>query len=103
MPTLFVNCRKCGSEFPTPIGESKPGSSGLIITGLELRCPKCGTADAYSTPDFHLPAGTAGPGGGRDKAEEDLTSEHNAKEEARQEKYAGLGIVPPEGRSPRVE
>ncbi len=102
MPTLFVECKKCGTEFTTPMGETNPGSSGVIITGLRLRCQKCGTEDDYSTADFHVPKSVPGsaPGSG-DKAEEDLTTERNAKQEAAQEKFAGFGIVPPEGRSPR--
>ena len=100
MPTLFVKCRSCGNEFPTPIGEPKTGSSGVIITGLRLGCPKCGHEDTYSTADFHVPAETAGaPAGSRDKAEEDLATEHKAKQSGAQEKYAGLGVVKPESRS----
>jgi rubredoxin len=101
VPTLFVKCRTCGHEFPTPIGESATGRSGVIISGLVLRCPKCGADHPYSTSDFHIPSGISGPpSGGRNTAEPDLAGEHEAKQEASQEKLAGYGVVPPEDRAP---
>ena len=101
VPTLFVKCRKCGSEFATPIGEPKTGASGVIISGLQLRCPECGHDDQYSTADFHVPADSKGPpSGGRGSAQEDRSTEHEAKQDAAQEKLAGYGVVSPEGRSP---
>lgn len=101
MPTLFVKCRACGEEFPTPVAEPNTESAGVMITGLRLRCPKCGHEDRYSTVDFHVPAGTQGPpAGGGAIAQEDLTREHESKKEAAQEKLAGFGVVPPEDRSP---
>ncbi len=103
MPTLFVKCRSCGEEFPTPIGEAETGHSGLIISGLMLRCPKCGHDDRYSTADFHLPVGDAGsPVEGKSTSEPNPTTDHEAVQEAAQEKLAGAGVVPPEGRAPRV-
>src|ERR1700691_4156072 len=102
MPTLCVKCRKCGTEFPTPIGEPKAGASGVIITNLQLRCTKCGTDDQYSTADFHVPAETSGPpAAGRSADDPDLANEHAAKQEAAQEKLAGFGVVPPEKPSTR--
>lgn len=102
MPTLFVKCRACGTDFPTRIGEPKTGvPGGVIISGLKLRCPKCGKEDQYSTQDFHVPVDTTGPpGGGRAKAEPNPTSEHEGHEEAAQQKEAGHGVVPPEDRPP---
>jgi hypothetical protein len=103
MPTLFVKCRACGQEFPTPIGESEPGHSGVIISGLSLRCPKCAAEDQYSTADFHVPVGSkSSPAEDGTPTEPDLASAHHAQQGAAQEKLAGAGVVPPEGRSPRV-
>jgi ribosomal protein S27E len=101
MPTLFVACRSCGHEIPTPIAEPKTGAREVMITGLRIKCPDCGREDQYSTSDFHNPLGVNDPpGGDRVTAEEDLQSEHAAKRKGEQEKLAGLGIVPPEERSP---
>jgi DNA-directed RNA polymerase subunit RPC12/RpoP len=99
MPTLFVKCRACGREFPTPVAEPSTGAGGVMITGLELRCPKCGHSDQYSTADFHVLPGSGGPPfGGGGTAQENLTSEHEAKGEVAQEKLAGFGVVNPEDR-----
>lgn len=101
MPTLFVKCRACGREFPTPIGEPDASSKGVIISGLRLRCPNCGREDQYSTADFHTPRGTADPLAEGDVATDpDLATEHEARQDGAQEKFAGYGVVPPEGRSP---
>jgi DNA-directed RNA polymerase subunit RPC12/RpoP len=101
MPTLFVKCRACNQEIPSPVAEPKGDPSGVMISGLKIRCPKCGHEAEYSTADFHLPGGTGGPpSGGQVVGEESLASEHEAKLEGAQEKYAGYGVVPPEGRSP---
>ena len=101
MPTLFVACRSCGREIPTPVAEPKTGAKGVMITSLRIKCPKCGHDDQYSTSDFHAPpSGKDPPAGDLVKAEEDQESEHEAKKKGEQEKLAGLGIVPPEGRSP---
>jgi ribosomal protein S27E len=101
VPTLFVKCRACGHEIPTPVAEPKTGESGVMISGLRIRCPDCGHDDQYSTADFHLPSSDQGPpGGGRALAQEDMANEHEAQQKGTQQKYAGLGIVPPEERSP---
>jgi hypothetical protein len=100
MPTLFVTCRSCGTEFPTRIGEPTSGPSGVIISGLLLKCPKCGKPDQYSTADFHVPAGMEGPPPeGTSTAAPSPAEEHSAKNSEAQEKYAGFGVVPPENRS----
>jgi hypothetical protein len=100
MPTLFVECRACHQEIPTPIAEPNQGPSGVMISSLRVHCPKCGQDGEYSTADFHVPAGTEGPApGGRVTAHEDLASEHAAQLEGAQEKLAGLGVVQPESRS----
>jgi hypothetical protein len=102
MPTLFVACKSCGSEFPTPIGEREVGKSGVIITDLPLKCSKCARESLYSTGDFHIPAAVANaPKGGT--AVENLTAEHEAKQQARQERLAGTGVVSPDGPNPHVE
>ncbi len=101
MPTLFVKCKQCGTEFPTPMGETNPGLSGLLISGLRLRCTACGTEDDYSTLDFHVSADMPDSSvGSSDPAQADLTAEHTAKLAAAQEKAAGFGVVPPESRPP---
>jgi DNA-directed RNA polymerase subunit RPC12/RpoP len=100
MPTLFVKCRACGQEFPTPVAEPSTGAAGVMISGLQLRCPKCGHPDQYSTADFHVAPGSGGPpSGGGGTAQENLTSEHEAKVEGAQEKLSGYGVVDPEDRS----
>jgi DNA-directed RNA polymerase subunit RPC12/RpoP len=102
VPTLFVKCRACGKEFPTPIGEPKADPSGVIISGLKLRCPKCGHVAQYSTSEFHAAASSGGPpAGGLAEAEPNPTSEHEGKQTGAQEKFAGLGIVPPGDRPPQ--
>jgi hypothetical protein len=104
VPTLFVKCKGCNSEFPTPIGEPKSDETEVIISNLKLRCAKCGHEAEYSTADFHIPANAGGPpAGGGEVAVEDLTTEHNAKEMSSQQKLAGYGVVPPEGRPARGE
>jgi hypothetical protein len=102
MPTLFVTCKSCGSEFPTPIGEREVGKSGVIVTDLPLNCPKCSRGNLYSTGDFHIPPGVpnATKGG---TAVEDLTAEHAAKQKGRQERLAGTGVVSPDSTNPHVE
>ena len=83
------------------MSEPATGPSGVMISNLRIRCPKCGHDDQYSTADFHVPGNTDGPpSGGGGTATEDLTSEHEAKQDAAQEKFAGYGVVPPEGRPP---
>jgi ribosomal protein S27E len=101
MPTLFVKCRGCGHEIPTPVAEPKTGADGVLITALRIKCPDCGRDDQYSTADFHTPTVAKGtPGGGQNTAQENRAGEHEAKKKGEQEKLAGYGIVPPEGRSP---
>ena len=42
MPTLFVKCRACGQEIPTPVAEPTSGVAGVMISSMRVRCPKCG-------------------------------------------------------------
>jgi ribosomal protein S27E len=101
VPTLFVKCRSCGHEIPTPVAEPKTGAEGVMITGLRIKCPDCGHDDRYSTADLHVrPTGKSSPAGAPVTSQENLAGEHEAKLKGEQEKLAGLGIVPPEGRSP---
>jgi DNA-directed RNA polymerase subunit RPC12/RpoP len=61
MPTLFLKCRSCGKEFPTPIGVTDPKLQGsLIISGLKHRCPHCNAEDRYSTLDYFIHKTEAG-------------------------------------------
>jgi hypothetical protein len=103
-PTLFVKCRACSTDFPTPIGEPEAGPSGVIISGLSLRCSQCHREDTYTTRDFHVPAISDGPPEGRrDEAEENRKAENQAKKAGIEERLAGAGVVTPEGRAPRGE
>jgi DNA-directed RNA polymerase subunit RPC12/RpoP len=101
VPTLFVKCRACGREVPTPVAEPDTGAEGVMITALRIKCPSCGHDDEYSTPDFHIPASEQDPPAGATvRGEEDQDAEREAKQKAAQEKLAGLGILPPQERSP---
>jgi hypothetical protein len=74
----------------------------VIISGLQLKCPKCGKTDQFSTADFHVPEVTeAPPSGGRGTAQENLSNEHEATKEAMTDKLGGAGVIQPESRSPR--
>jgi hypothetical protein len=96
VPTLFVKCRACGEEFPTPIGEPESGPSGVIISGLSLRCPRCNREDTYSTRDFHIPDVRDGPPEGRKgEAEENLDSEAQARNHVVESRLGGAGVVDP--------
>jgi hypothetical protein len=55
MPTLFLTCRDCHREFPTPIGISEEAMTGFIISGLTHHCPFCKAESEYVTQDYHLP------------------------------------------------
>jgi hypothetical protein len=104
MPTLFVRCEACHAEFPTPIGESKPGTGGLIISGLKLKCPTCGQERAYDTPDFHVPkVSDAPPAGGRGKAVENLENEQETAAAVPANRLIGEDVPNPQGRPPRGE
>ncbi|MGA8543461.1 MAG: hypothetical protein WB947_08010 [Thermoplasmata archaeon] len=104
MPTLFVKCTACGAEFPTPIGEPEKGSSGVIISGLKLRCPVCHKEGAYDTADFHVPVvHDAPPEGGKAEAEENIKGEQKTKKKEPAVKLAGAVVVNPEARPPRGE
>jgi DNA-directed RNA polymerase subunit RPC12/RpoP len=56
MPTLFLKCRHCGEEFPSPIAVTEAGLHDVMITGMTQACPHCGQADQYNTQDFHVPS-----------------------------------------------
>jgi hypothetical protein len=100
MPTLFVECRACHQEIPTPIAEPQVGPSGVMISSLGVHCPKCGHVGEYSTADFHVPPGVAVPTAEEQASvPEDLAAQHEAKLVGAQEKLAGLGVVQPEARS----
>jgi len=104
MPTLFVRCESCRAEFPTPIGEAKPGGSGLIISGLLLKCPSCGQVRAYDTPDFYVPkVSDAPPVGGKSAAIESLQNEHLAAASEPANRVIGAVVPNPGSRPPRGE
>jgi hypothetical protein len=97
VPTLYVKCTACQTDFPTPLGEIQSGEAGVIISSMRLRCPKCHREGEYSTKDFHGPQDSPGaepapvPDPGRD---------HEAHRTEQQQKLAGYGVVPPEDGTP---
>jgi hypothetical protein len=104
MPTLFVTCEACRAEFPTPIGEAKPGAAGLIISGLKLRCPKCGQERAYDTPDFHVPKiSDPPPPDGKGNAVENLGHEQESASAEDATRLIGEEVPNPASRPPRGE
>jgi hypothetical protein len=57
MPTLFLKCRKCGAEFPTPIALTEEGHRGsFMISGMSHTCPACGVVDEFYTADYFVHA-----------------------------------------------
>jgi DNA-directed RNA polymerase subunit RPC12/RpoP len=101
LPTLYLTCRKCGKEFPTPIGVSGTGLTGVIISGMIHRCPHCGHDDQYNTQDYHIPEGLPDPAVEETKPlTPDSKGEVKAKKDAAAEKLVGYGVVPPEERKP---
>jgi len=60
LPSLFLTCRHCRSEFPSGIAVTAmtETTETVAMFGLRHRCPRCGTDAAYYTPDYHLPAAT---------------------------------------------
>jgi len=104
VPTLFVKCEACGGEFPTPIGQPEGAATGIIISGLRLRCPKCGQERAYDTSDFHFPRVKGGPPpGNQAEAEENIQGEDRAMAEEPATRLAGAVVPNPEARPPRGE
>jgi hypothetical protein len=55
MPTLFVRCVVCRSGFPTPLALPLATDGGLLVSGLALKCPRCGAERRYYTKDFRVP------------------------------------------------
>lgn len=59
MPTLFVRCRRCASLVPTPIALQEP--SHLLVSGLRVTCPRCGTTGDFYTHDLIADPGVLEP------------------------------------------
>jgi hypothetical protein len=57
MPTLFVQCVTCRTDFPTPIAVPPATDEGVLVSGLALKCPRCGAEHRYYTKDFRVPEG----------------------------------------------
>jgi hypothetical protein len=56
MPTLFLKCRTCAVDFPTPIAVTDGSVHGqLMISGMEHVCPSCGARDKFFTADYFIP------------------------------------------------
>lgn len=66
MPTLFVRCRACRTEFPTRLAVGDERGSTLVVSGLSQRCPACGTEELYFTKDVFVPANEVAPPAPRD-------------------------------------
>ncbi|MCI4341106.1 MAG: hypothetical protein L3K11_01840 [Thermoplasmata archaeon] len=56
MPSLMLDCRHCGEEFPSGIGVNESALHGVTMAGLHHRCPHCGVDEEYYTNDYHLAA-----------------------------------------------
>jgi hypothetical protein len=102
MPTLYVKCRQCQKEFPTPIAVTEGGLHDVLITGHTHVCPECGHADQYFTQDYHVPSelvdqlkAPASP------LNEDQAAAAATQTEVTASKLAGYSVVvSPEGRKP---
>lgn len=101
MPTLFLTCRSCGEEFPTPIGVTDPKLTGVIISGMSHRCPGCGADDKFSTQDYHVPKETVQEVQAEaNRAIEDRAHEIEEKQRADTIRLAGYGVKPENGPAP---
>ena len=67
MPTLFVRCRACRTEFPTRLAVGEEDRSTLVVSGLSQRCPACGTEELYYTKDVFVPPAREPANGARDR------------------------------------
>jgi hypothetical protein len=95
MPTLYVTCHECHTEFPTPIGVTDQGLSGVLISGMVHTCPKCGHEGQFFTQDYHIPAATSGRvESGADVAVKTQTDEKRAENQVDMVKVAGYGVKP---------
>jgi DNA-directed RNA polymerase subunit RPC12/RpoP len=54
VPALFVECHRCGREFPSGVTLSEDGIRGYLNDGAIRRCPHCGTVDPYFTAEHRL-------------------------------------------------
>ena len=113
MPTLFLKCRKCGVEFPTPIGVTDAGLQGsIIISGLTHRCPNCGVEDQYYTTDYfvHKKEAEAAGAGSTATISGDKEADEKTQRESQADRLAGFAVEgeprsktdgpPPAGDSP---
>ncbi|MCI4327274.1 MAG: hypothetical protein L3K16_06545 [Thermoplasmata archaeon] len=95
MPTLYVTCHNCHTEFPTPIGVTDQGLSGVLISGLTHKCPNCGEEAQYFTQDYHVPTATSGRvESGADVAVKNEGDERRAENQVDMVKLAGYGVKP---------
>jgi hypothetical protein len=95
MPTLYLKCRNCGKEFPTPIGVTEQGLHGVMISGMTHKCPHCGQEAQYFTQDYHVPAATADrPESASDVAVKADSNERRAENQVDMVKVAGYGVGP---------
>lgn len=102
MPTLYLKCRSCQKEFPTPIAVTEAGLHDVLITGMTHVCPHCAHADQYFTQDYHVPIELVDQ---LQAPAEPLSADHAAavdtQTKATVSKLAGYSVVTtPEGRKP---
>ncbi len=65
MPSFFVRCPNCATAFPTRLASTEADRVPIVVSGLALRCPRCGLEESYFTKDLFIPpAPSGGPGGG---------------------------------------
>jgi hypothetical protein len=100
MPTLFLSCKHCHAEFPTPIAVTEAGLGDVLITGLQHTCPHCGATESYYTQDYHVPTELLGQEG--EEIHPPSPDEVDAmRTEMTAEKLSGFGVVPdPEAHKP---
>lgn len=75
MPTLYVRCPRCEALFPTPLAVTDLRTTGLLVSGLPLRCPACREEQSFFTKDLRVlsdptPESRTGPGGTRARGAE---------------------------------
>lgn len=92
MPTLFVRCRACGTEFPTRLAVGAEEQRTLVVSGLSQRCPACGVEELYYTKDVFAPARDEDTGARTERAERPSGSRFTSPWQAGARVWAWLGL-----------
>jgi hypothetical protein len=102
MPTLFLRCRSCDAEFPTPIAVTEEGLGGVMITGMLHRCPSCGEENDYSTHDYFIPTSASSANSADATVGGDNAANEETERNAEVDRLSGFGVErdPPSGRRP---